>query len=178
MSAIRATLWVLGLLLVSVSQAAGQVGPAVIPAPVAVSVVTPALPVPALAKTTTQALAEALGKLGLKTRIVTPAIGKAYCLIDVKEKDGDLTVELKTDRGIWLTARLDQLPREKLDAAKLLRFLEANDAASPCFFFYRAADNRLCLKLEVVNPSDHSFLADLQSLTTTARATHNLWRAK
>lgn len=142
--------------------------------PAGAPAVAPAKPAPAQA--TPDTVAEVLRKLGFDPKIITPDIGPGYCIVALKDKDNwTYHVEVKVNKGIWLTATLDQLPKGAPDTEKLMRLLEANDGISPCYFFFRAADRRLCMKLEVINGSNQALLGDLQRLTSSVRMTYDLW---
>ena len=123
-----------------------------------------------------EALFDILNKLRFEPKVITPDIGDPYCQVKLKDKDGwNFVVEVKNNKGIWLIATLNKTPAGKLDPEKLLRLLEANDGISPCFFMYRAADRRLCLKLEVVQATEQGIMGDIQTLTNAVRLTHALW---
>lgn len=133
------------------------------------------------AKVTPQNLAEFLRKLGFEPNEVTPTIGIKYCVREIKEDGWKYAVEVKThDNGaMWMIAALDQAAEGKRpDAAKLMQLLEANDTLAPCFFFYRAADRRVCMKLEVIAPNGQGFHNDLLRMQNAVRASQSLWTAK
>jgi hypothetical protein len=133
-------------------------------------------PAPATADT----LAKYLKKVGFEPRPVTPETGFPYCVVAVKENDGwsyAVEVTAKKDGGMWLTVPLDAVPRiDQVPAPRLLALLQASQAAAPCFFTYRAGDNRLCLRLEVLGrPGDQEFRDYLRTLLNVVRRTHPLW---
>jgi hypothetical protein len=124
-------------------------------------------------------LAERLKKLGLDVKIITPDIGPAYCIVIFKDKD-DWTYHIETkfhEESLWLTATLDQLPGGRVvDTEKLMRLLEANDRMAPCFFFFRAADRRLCMKLEVMKlGNDQALAGNFNCLLRNVRMNYDLW---
>ena len=132
-------------------------------------------PAPKAKALTPQTLPDFLRNQGYTPQVITPEIGSPYCLIKASDKDWDFAVEVSVDRkgGLWLTMRLDQVADIK--AAKLAQLLEANNAVAPCFFLYRAEDQRLCLKMESFT---NSLRADLQTLMRVTRESHSLWKSE
>ncbi len=136
---------------------------------------------PPTTRLTEKELPEYLRKMGFNPRVVTPAVGPAHCVIDVKDGAATVPVEVIIPSGLWLVVPLRELPRaEHIPAEKLLRLLEANGPMAPCFFFYRVGDNRLCLKLEIISgrPSEKDFRGDLQRVLRSARESRDLWSAE
>jgi hypothetical protein len=133
---------------------------------------------------TPETLPAYLKKIGFEPRLVTPASGVPYCVINVKDNDGwnfEVEVAVATGGGsTWLRAQLAKLPPVgEVPAASLLQLLEANQRLAPCFFAYRIEDNRLNMSLESIGkrPTEQEFRGDLQLLTNQVRRTYALWNA-
>jgi hypothetical protein len=126
-------------------------------------------------------LPDYLKQVGFEPKVVRPDVGEPYCVLSLKDNDGwNYTVEVTAQKtgGMWLTCVLRQLPApDRVPAGKLLQLLEANHVVGPCFFSYRAADSRLCLRLEVMGarPPAQSFRDDLSRLMNAARRSYDLW---
>jgi hypothetical protein len=127
---------------------------------------------------TEQQLPDYLRKMGFDPKVVTPGVGPAYCVIQQQHAGKGYSVEVSVQNGLWLIVPLAQLPpAEQLAGPKLLRLLEANSTLAPCFFCYRAGDNRLCLKLEVIGgtPNEKDFRSDLGMILGAAADGQDLW---
>lgn len=126
-------------------------------------------------------LADYLKKMGFDPKVETPQVGLPYCVLNIKENDGwNFVVEVTAQKGggMWLTVPLSQLPSiQDVSGPKVVELLALNHALAPCFFTYRATDNRLCLRVEVmgVRPQERSFRADLQMMLNQVRRTHPQW---
>ncbi|MCI0465187.1 MAG: hypothetical protein L0Z62_50335 [Gemmataceae bacterium] len=129
-------------------------------------------------KLTPQNLSEYLRKVGFQPQVMNPPNGTPYCVLNLKNDAGwnfAIEVTVTKEGGMWLTAPLGQLPQGEAPANRLLQLLEANNPIAPCFFTYRAADNRICMKLEVVGTQADRFRADLTMMCNTIQQTHTLW---
>jgi len=140
----------------------------------------PALKTPGLigpSKMSAERLPEMLKKMGYKAEVVPTEIGGPYCLVKLSRDGWEFEIEASvTPKGvIWLTAPLVEIPRDKAAAGKLLNILEANTTVGPCFFTYRAADEKLCMRLEVAG-GETGFRGDLNLLASKIRDTYSLWR--
>lgn len=130
---------------------------------------------------TPDALPAYLKSINFEPRVVTPSVGLPYCELSLKDNDGwTFLVEVHAQKtgGMWLAVGLQKVPPiEQVPALKLLRLLESNNAIAPCAFAYRAAENQICMRLEVIGnrPTEKSFRADLQLLTNNVRQTYPQW---
>jgi len=130
------------------------------------------------AKVTPETLAEFLRKQGLEPTEVTPTIGGKYCALEMKEDGWKYVIEVKVHQNgsMWMIGVLQQTAEGKRpDSDRLIQLLEANDNLAPCFFFYRAADRRMCMKLEVIAPDSQGFRNDLTRMQNAVRASRTLW---
>lgn len=128
-------------------------------------------------KITPENLPELLKSIGYKPEVILTEAGPPLCVLRL-EKDGwKYKVEVSLKGGLlWLTVPLVEVPRDKAASARLLQILEANLSVGPCFFCYRSGDNRLCLRLEVINPNPTTFNGHLSLLMAKTRDTNSLWQ--
>jgi hypothetical protein len=131
------------------------------------------------ARLTPEELPAFLRKLGYQVKPVTPASGPAYCVLTTKNDSGwTFIIEVRVvNNTVWMVAPLSELPAsDKASTPPLLKLLAANDATAPCFFVYRPADNRICLKLEVLGGNnDNGFRAHVTLLCNTIQQSFPLW---
>jgi hypothetical protein len=132
----------------------------------------------AQAKMTPQALPDYLRRVGYEPQVMNPPNGTPYCVLRLKNDAGwnfVIEVTVNKDGGVWLTAPLGQLPAGQAPANRLLQLLEANNPIAPCAFAYRASDNRICLKLEIVNLQEARFRTDVTLMCNVIQRTYDLW---
>jgi len=128
---------------------------------------------------TPENLPEYLRKTGYQVKVMTPATGPSYCVLTTKNDAGwTFVVEVRVvNNAVWLVAPLSQVPASnQVASSALIKLLEANNVTAPCFFLYRAADKRICLKLEVLGGSNsNSFRSHLTLLCNNIQQSYAVW---
>jgi len=141
---------------------------------------------PAVGGVQEQAILQILRNLGINPQERTVNGQKSYLL--TLERDGwRYVIELYFMRnpqgqitGYTFVSPLgNQVNTVGLQTASMLNVLEGNLIASPAFFYYRPADQRLCLVLSLslqnVNVNDQLVRGDLDLLTLRIRETQRFW---
>jgi predicted RNA-binding protein YlxR (DUF448 family) len=137
---------------------------------------TPAAP--AAGPINNQSLPDYLRRLGYQVEIVPLNNGGSLTQIVVRKDTWTVVIEVdsqKNGKGVWLKARLGQLPSTASTQA-LVRLLQANHTIAPTFFTYQAVDQRLYLLLESPNAENANVLrGDINLLVQNVIQTASLW---